>query len=421
MVLSLHMLAMNANLKRFVTGFELDEVIGHMVNLANYSDAEKAGLPSMSGRSVLFIDVDVPVTDDCPSHADVSEMYNFIKFVPATTTNTWHLGNYESAGGDVMLYKADMTIAELAAKEKSITGGAEVFLYYIAKEICHNIIVYGANTVAQFELASHKLFKLAYRAVQMLQYDSPVLNFKEVLEVATCLKRSEYPSPVDICDVCEYLPKPGDNQNVKGPDILDKDFMSEFMAANPDIVFSVANYKHDVELSIKHQHNYTTPDVIAGFLPKKSDDRTIIHIKPGSKVEIESLLSGGSVRFTPGKGNRKLHYGTFEVFSDTTVFKATRQFDVYWLPGANDEFANAVQSIAAMHTHALIIGLHLTYLLNEIIETNRPYQMKHLYLAFNALEVVTGRPFYLQAWMVPFFGDNWFQAVMLRRHCEFPI
>lgn len=420
MTLSLHMLAMNANLKRLVTGFEMDEIIDHMANLANYSDADKASLPRMSGRSVLFIDVDVPVTDDCPSHTDVGEMYSFIKFVPSIT-DTWHLGNYESTWGGVMLYKADMHIAELTAKEKTITGGAEVFLYYIAKEIHHNIDKYGANVVAFLNTVSNKLFKLAYKAVKMLPYDSPVLGFKEVLEVIACHERTEYPPPVDISDVCEYLPKPGDNPHLAKGNTFGEGFHVEFMKANPDIVYSVTNYKRDVELSIKHQHNYTTPEVIAGFLPKKSDDRTIIHIKPGSKIEIESLLSNGLVRFTPGKGNRKLHYGTFEVFSDTTVFKATSQYDVYWLPGENDDFVNAIRSIANRHTHALIIGLHLTYLLNEIIETNRPYQMKHLYLAFNALEVVTGKPFYLQAWMVPFFGENWFQAVMLRRHCEFPI
>lgn len=209
--------------------------------------------------------------------------------------------------------------------------------------------------------------------------------------------------------------------HVTNGNTLGEGFHQKFMEANPGIVYSVTNYKRDVELSIKHQPNYINRDIVSGYVPDDEDECLIIHIRPGKSVNVADLLKGDTVRFVPDKQHIRNHYGDFIVMSDSTVFKKSTRYEVYWAPGTGDHFNDALSALSKYHLFAPLMGRHLMYLLNNNLKSFRPYQIKQLYLAFNAIEAMTGKPFHQQEWLRPYIGDQWFEAVMLRRNLNFPI
>ena len=440
----LMLIASHCNSSRFVGSFNEGEIVSYFLDVAKQYPDFNVSVTGIDQHSVMFVNNEMPVSPTYPGYDAAVGDYPGIEFC-RDLPDEYRLGAYLSNGDSIVICNADAIVTRaLLVKDPHIAHLA-LFLYHTAKTfnyrfemwLKHNVQI-DLSLVSHFDLACFVAAKLPSDELVTGNIIYDILNsdavkaVRDVLESPYGLKhlrpkaskskkvvKEVIPQPVYIGG--GYKNMPADNPYVTNGNTLGGGFHQEFMATNPGIVVAISGYAHDVNVSINHQPDYINRDIVSEYVVNEEDETFIIYIRPGSNVEIAGLLKEGLVRFVPGKQVIRRHYGDFIVMSDLTVFKKVKRYEVYWAPGNGDDFNNALETIANCHLFAPQMGRHLLHLLNSNLKSFRPYQVKQLYLAFNAIEVMTGKPFHHQEWLRPFLSDMWFEAVMLRHNLDFPL
>lgn len=412
----------------FVSGFERSEMHNYLTHLANrgaevfvHKEPEDSALKT----EVIFIDID-KVVDEQGKPTTKENFVSVLEKVLADKAKkvdifnlcTGVIGYYtDGKGNSLTVVVASDFIKNEAERTRSVSTTAAGYLHYLLN-VCEV-----AYKTMPLETAVVESLKLAYSAVM----EQAGNKFPAVLEGITTgisssaakwllsvsrESTSDDTSGVFVGGGYGYVPaeNPHVVDNLKQNDL----FLADFVASNPNAILLLSDTDYDVKLTLKHQPGFINRDHFSNVYDPEMNKHLIIYVKyAGLPLNIHQFLNREDVRFIPGRRNDGCHLGTFHVNG--------KQYSIRTETLVRTGFMEDLYNMADQKAELVYVGMHLMFLLQDNVISGIFHSTKRLFLAFNAIEQLTGKPFHEQEWLLKHLGDKRFDAVKLRHLYNFGI
>lgn len=424
----------------FVSGFEygeMQEYLAHLVNRSANNRVQIGQQHSSRLQEVIFIDLD-KVVDEHGKPCTSENVYQVLKNIQLDHVTAISFENARTGiisfytdikGEQLTVVAATDYIKNEAKRARTVSITAAGYLHYLLN-------AYSAYMTLPLDELAVRRMQLAYNAVKEQTGEKFPIVFEEIIagmpktKVHLLLQSISIVPPVaQMFANNAGLEQPGDTSGayigggygympVENPHLSDalkqSDlFLADFAATNQGKLLHVCDTDYDVKLSLRYQPNFINHGHFANVYDPELNKRHIIYIKYGSVLDIVKFLNMDNVRFYPGRAGDGCHLGTFSVDG--------KEYAVRTVTMKNTGFMEDLYNMADGHAELIYIGLHLMYLLQENVILGKIHQTRQLYLAFNAIEQLTGKPFHEQEWLLKHLGDKRFDAVKLRHQCNFVI
>lgn len=424
----------------FVSGFEygeMQEYLAHLVNRSANNRVQIGQQHSSRLQEVIFIDPD-KVVDEHGKPCTSENVYQVLKNIQLDhvtaisfeNARTGIISFYTDIKGDQLtVVAATDYIKNEAKRARTVSITAAGYLHYLLN-------AYSAYMTLPLDELAVRRMQLAYNAVKEQTGEKFPIVFEEIIagmpktKVRLLLQSISIVPPVaQMFANNAGLEQPGDTSGayigggygympVENPHLSDalkqsNLLLADFVAGNPNAILLLSDTDYDVKLTMKHQPTFINRDHFSNVYNPEMNKQLIIYIKYNCALDITKLANNNKVRFVPGKFSDVCHFGTFHVDG--------KQYAVRTVTPEHTGFMEDLYNMADTNAELVYIGLHLMYLLQENVVMGKIHQTRQLYLAFNAIEQLTGKPFHEQEWLLKHLGDKRFDAVKLRHQCNFVI
>ena len=406
----------------FVSGFVRNEMSHYITHLA--SGIEKDYVPRAKlvegHQEVVFVDV-LKIEQNISTDEEFLDFFKDALKLPDVAfkfyeTNTGTIGQYSNQLGQTLtVVAASNYIKKEAEKTKSNETTVEGYLHYMLS-VCAAKTILATDEAIAVELASKAVLKKHKEQYGVVFYE--ISSGIPTAKLQWLLNCKLLPLPNTNLDVSDFVGGgygyvPANNPYVDNGLTQSDTFLVDFTSANADVFLMVGDVDYDVNLTLKHQPDWVNCDHFSNVYDEETGKHLIIYVKCGSALKIADVINKHKARFIPGRFGDQCHIGTFRVDG--------KHYEVRTVTPEHTGFMEDLYNMADTNAELVYIGLHLMYLLQKSAAMIKKHETKQFYLAFNAIEKLTCKPFHAQEWLLKHLGDGRFDAIKLRHQYNFPI
>lgn len=404
----------------FVSGFVRNEMSHYITHLA--SGIEKDYVPRVKlvegHHEVVFVDV-LKIEQNISTDEEFLDFFKDALKLPDVAfkfyeTNTGTIGQYSNQlSQSLTVVAASNYIKKEAEKTKSNETTVEGYLHYMLS-VCAAKTTLATDEAIAVELASKAVLKKHKEQYGVVFYEiSSGIPTAKLQWLLNCKLLPLPNTNLDVSDSVDGVHMPTVNPHLANGLKQSDAFLTELAEANPEKLLLLSDTDYDVMLTMRYQPAFINCNHLSNVYDPEMNKHLFIYINYGSTLDIIKFLNRENVRFVPGRRGDGCHLGTFHI--------GGKQYAIRTVTMKNTGFVEDLYNMADGHAELVYIGLHLMYLMQENVILGRIHQTRQLFLAFNAIEQLTGKPFHEQEWLLKHLENKRFDAIKLRHQYNFVI